>query len=177
MGVPMIKNINLRLFYVFIVFNLLNIQCNAKEESNMIEITELSFHDSILKFNLKFIFNDYKSIYYWRGHIYPALEYILSLSILDDDGKELNTECLDKVLPKVGYPTDFKNVKNFTYPNPLRLLIKKNGVRYNDCINIKVVYDTTNTLHKHLSNIRVESKVYRYCPSKTGKHGCSRGEE
>ena len=160
------KKLNvIKLIFLLNILLLSNIQESsfANENGGLLTASVLSFQNGTLEIEIGFKFSEKKAIYNWHGYIYPVFGSIINVSAKTPNGKELEVKIPDKVLPKLGFPSDAYIVKNYIYPKALKLLIKENGTPYRGCMSLVIVYNTQNTEHKYLSKLKLESEIKNIC--------------
>ena len=139
----------------------------AGESEGRVDIRQAKLSaDGILEMTLALVSKKERAYYSWKGHVYPLLRFGLFVNVTSEDERELLTENVDVLMPKL-HPRDVVHAQEYEYKEPLRLrVIGADGEPYRKCIQVKVTYDPTKLRYRpeHLSMIRLESDRVRVCP-------------
>ena len=124
-----------------------------------------SFDKGVLVLRVELSFDTPKRIYSWRGHLYPALDYFVIATAVAEDGSPLDVARFEKPLPLFPHPLDVVTKAVYTHPEPLKLLITREGAPYDGCLRLTLKYDTYDYEHKleYLDLVRSESTLERVC--------------
>jgi len=159
-----LNKVILILFQCVMIFSQ-NVLANGSDKSELfIKLLE-NDDKSIIQLDVMFKFEKDKSVYKWRGHIYPILGYLLYPEVKTDSGKLLNVIRYEKVMPKIPHPADMETGKEVIYEKPLKLIIENfNRESYKGCLSVRLLYDAEKLVQKSkLSKLRIWSNMIDIC--------------
>ncbi|MBN1378214.1 MAG: hypothetical protein JXA04_03170 [Gammaproteobacteria bacterium] len=152
---------------IFLMFGLIVFtSCCVSEDKrkDQLDVSVISFQDSILVLDIGFNFEKPVTVYDWRGQIYPALGYYLYIYATDALGNELSISNYEKPMPIVGHPLDVKTTTEYHYQKYLKVYVLSDNRPIKNCADFIFIYDTLKANGTILSPIKLEYKLDNICP-------------
>ena len=130
-------------------------------------IALLGFSDTgVLSLEVSMELAEEKTLYEWRGYIYPLYGYGLFSVIEPKSSEEVKVERFERLMPLMPHHLDVVITDNFEYPEPLLLrVVRDDGSPYVGCIDFALIYDPRQlkSAKSKLSPITLQSNTINVC--------------
>ncbi len=130
-----------------------------------VSIDDVRVEAGIVRMQVALHLIEEQSVYEWRGHIYPLLGYGLHVEAVLPSGENLQVENALKVVPKMPRNRDVVRARDYSYPEPLQLVISRSkGTTLEGCAQVTVRYDTTTMrVLGPLDSVRLDPATVQVC--------------
>ena len=140
---------------------------NSLEVKDKFIIAPLGFSDTgVLSLGVSMELTEEKTLYEWRGYIYPLYGYGLFSVIEPKSSEEVKVERFERLMPLMPHHLDVIITDNFEYPEPLLLrVVKDDGSPYVGCLDFTLIYDPKKfeSPDSKLSPITLRSNTINVC--------------
>ena len=145
----------------------------SPESEGKLIILSLGFSDAgVLSLEVSMELTEEKTLYEWRGYIYPLYGYGLFSVIEPKSSEEATVERFERLMPLMPHHLDVIITDNFEYPEPLLLrIVKDDGSPYVGCIDFTLIYDPKKfeSPESKLSPITLRSNTINVCNNSSEK--------